>query len=73
MLHWKPASGPDCMANVLLAPTAPAPLFTCNVTVGSTALTVTLPVHTPEAKVTEVGVIGSEPMLPEAVNEAAPL
>ena len=61
VLHWKLATGPACVANVLLVPTAPIPLSTCNVTVGSTALTATLPVHTPETNVNDVGVTDSAP------------
>ena len=54
-------------------PVTPAPLSACSVTLGSLALTLTLPVHTPLTNVTEVGLIGSDPPWPEAVSATVPL
>ena len=37
------------------------------------ALTVTVPVQTPDEKVTEEGVIGTEPLWPKPVSKTVPL
>ena len=68
VLHWKPASGPTLHGEDVLVPACPTPLTTCSVTLGSMALTVTFPVHAPEAKLTDEGVIGMEPPWSEPVS-----
>ena len=73
MLYWKLATGPAWVAKVLLVPAAPASLATCKVTVGSTALTATFPVHTPAANVTDVGLIDSAPLWPNPLSVAVPV
>ena len=45
--------GPAWVAKAPLVATTPAPLFSWRVTLGSTALTEMLPVHTPAANVAD--------------------
>ena len=65
-------SGTPTTKELLLA-VWPRPSATVKTAAGSAAPTVTLPVHVPEANVTDVGVIGSVPLWPAPVSAAVPL
>ena len=49
-------------------PVAPSPLFNFKVAAASAVLTVTLPVHTPDTKVSEAGETTSVPPSPLALS-----
>jgi hypothetical protein len=58
---------------VELVPVAPLPLLICKLAAGSSVESVTLPVHTPAANVTEVGLTDNVPPCPAALSVAVPL